>query len=223
MVKILAIDTCNSFCSVALIENGQIIETICSDETSKQAELLFSLILKILHNHNLKYSNLDMLALTVGPGSFTGIRAGIAAMHGMKLASKLPVVVVSCFEAIALNFTDTINKNISIVLDARRNQVYMQSFMHTISGMVSTLAPSLLDYEQAVRLIAQDSIIAGSGAELLEDLLKINKSYILNEDFNVITADMVAKAAWYKYLSNDINQELVPLYIRPSDAKLPKQ
>ncbi|MFV9876178.1 MAG: tRNA (adenosine(37)-N6)-threonylcarbamoyltransferase complex dimerization subunit type 1 TsaB [Rickettsiales endosymbiont of Dermacentor nuttalli] len=222
MVRILAIDTCNSFCSVALLENGSIIENACSDESSRQAELLFSLILKILDHQHLKYFDLDMLALTIGPGSFTGIRVGLAAMRGIKLASALPVISITCFEAIALNFETITNTNISVVLDARRNQIYIQNFIRKDLHIIPNTQPTLVNYSDVIELIAQDGIIAGSGIGLLEMLIDKDKSYILNKKFNVITADMVAKAAWYKYLNNEINQELVPLYIRPSDAKLPK-
>lgn len=93
MARILAIDTSAQNCSVAIIENNQIIADIIYNEKSRQAEILFSLIQQIFSKTNLSYNKIDALAVTLGPGSFTGLRVGIASARGICLASDKPLQI----------------------------------------------------------------------------------------------------------------------------------
>jgi len=98
---ILAFDTTNSTLSVALLEGEKILCQNLILESGKQSELLIPEIEKILQENKIWYQDLDLITATKGPGSFTGVRIGLAVARTLKIATNLPLILINSLEALA--------------------------------------------------------------------------------------------------------------------------
>ncbi|WP_282073042.1 tRNA (adenosine(37)-N6)-threonylcarbamoyltransferase complex dimerization subunit type 1 TsaB, partial [Janibacter hoylei] len=126
-VKILALDTTSGACSVALISDGQLIERFVQAERDHTRRLL-PMVDEVLAEAGMKLTDLNALAVSQGPGSFTGLRIAISSVQGLAFASGLPVVPVSSLAALALgarrSHPEWGQSPIVAMLDARMQQVY---------------------------------------------------------------------------------------------------
>ena len=125
-MKILAIDTSSKICSTAILENENLIDEINLDNGKTHSENLLPIISQILERNNLKLSDVDLIACSVGPGSFTGIRIGIASIKAIAEVNNIPIASVTSLETLAR--IDTSNKIKVCIIDARNNQVYFGIF-----------------------------------------------------------------------------------------------
>jgi tRNA threonylcarbamoyladenosine biosynthesis protein TsaB len=220
-MKILSINTSHGICSVALSENNQVICTKTDSEPSRQAERLFLTIDTMLKEANLSYADINAVAADIGPGSFTGIRIGLAAARGIAMAANIPVLGVTGFEALAQQASnDGITGKLLVALDARRGQVFVQCFCNGNAG-----EQALLEYSDisSVLLHKDDVVVMGDGAHHLEQPLKENGvTYSIIGKYPIPTAGMISLCAFYKLKSGDYDSNPSPLYIRAPDAKLPK-
>ena len=121
---VLALDTSATFVSVALLNEKQVFAVEEEDMERGQAEALMPMIRSVLVRARMKMSDINAIAVTVGPGSFTGVRIGLAAARGFGLALNIPVYGVTCFEAWAYH----ISRPCTVVLDSKRGDYFVQSF-----------------------------------------------------------------------------------------------
>ena len=117
---VLAIDTTTSVCSVALAKDGSLLAEIATNLPRTHSQRLLPMVENLMAETGLKPEDLELLAVTRGPGSFTGLRIGIATIKGMGLALDLPVVGVSTLQVLAHNFGEGL---VCPVLNARLDQV----------------------------------------------------------------------------------------------------
>ena len=157
---------------------------------------------------------LNAIAVNIGPGSFTGVRIGIAVAKGLKLVTKLPIIGVSGLLSLAC-LVPMRDKQILSVMDARRSQVYVQLFDKNYNALTKSL---LINYDQINEIIGDEELIlVGEGAHYLSPY--IIKKHSIYQASNVIDAKMVMMAANHMLLI-DKNYDLCqPLYIREADAK----
>lgn len=125
-MRLLAFDTAAAACSVAVMEDGALRAHRLVEMARGHAEALLPMIAETLAEAGLGYRDLDRLAVTVGPGAFTGLRIGLAAARGLALATGLPVVGVTTFEAIAHGAAADLPG--LIVAETKRADVYAQPF-----------------------------------------------------------------------------------------------
>jgi len=220
-MKILSIDTAHGICSVAVAENGAVIAQREEYEQSRQAERLFLIIEEILKENKLSYSQIDAIAANIGPGSFTGVRIGLAAARGIALAAKIPVIGVSGFESLEYKAKSFMaSEDILIAFDARREQVFTKFYSKGFGG-----EEALMSYGDVASLVKASSgfEVAGDAAELIMPHLSGNNlNYTIISDLKLPDAGMTALVALQKLSSEDYDVNAAPLYIRPPDAKLPK-
>lgn len=222
MNKILCFDVSNNSCSVAISEGQNILFFEEEKRPSMQAERLMVMIERALKNTGKKYSDLDYLAVTTGPGSFTGIRIGLAAAKGILYASNLKDVAINNFESAYYRLQMQVKNYDSafIILNAYRNQMYVQEFTQYGAGAT----PILIDNADIIELLSKKKgkvVCAGSGmAELYSELNGQNHLTILPR-FSTIKAIHIARLADDKINKNEIFP-ISPLYIRPPDAVIPK-
>jgi tRNA threonylcarbamoyladenosine biosynthesis protein TsaB len=142
MTTLLAIDTAGPRLQLALLVDER-VETVIEDMAQGQAERIFPAILQLLDRNGATYDDLDRIAVTTGPGSFTGLRIGLSAARGLGLALDRPVIGVPTLFALSL---DTGCDAAAVLLDARRGESYFQLF----SGPgIPVGAPALLSSEEA--------------------------------------------------------------------------
>ena len=221
-MTILAFDTTHGFCSVSIAKEGNILSSHVIEETSKQAEMLIPTIEKVLTESALDYKDIQTISTTVGPGSFTGVRIGLAAAHGLLLATKAAFFGISALEAVAWKVKQEQNINedltLHVVLDARRKELFLQSF--NISTLKPLSAAILCDYETAESLINEKpAIIAGNGIDVIKEHLSTSHQFVGSEFLP--DAESVAELAAFKLQRNEEGFPATPLYIRKPDAKIP--
>mgnify|MGYP003538741143 FL=1 len=129
-MKLLSVECSATPCSVALTEDNKILSSAFTNVKLTHSQTLMPMARSVLASSLTKISAIEALAVSVGPGSFTGIRIGISAVKGLAQAKNLPCVAVSTLEAMAENYSDT-DCFVCSVMDARCNQVYNALFKNT--------------------------------------------------------------------------------------------
>lgn len=208
---ILGLDTCLDACSAAVLEDGRLRATASHPMGRGHQEAIAPLVESVMGQAGLRFSGLDRIGVTIGPGSFTGLRVGLAFAKGLGAALSLPVVGVGTLAALAEPLGEDL---VFAVIDARRGQVYLQAFARGRSLM----APDVLAVNTAAARIAELSAgrpatLAGSGAALLADLMP---------GARLIPAPACDPAAVARLAGVQINPPVPrPLYLRAPDARLP--
>jgi tRNA threonylcarbamoyl adenosine modification protein YeaZ len=141
-VILLALESAMSAGSVAVCDGaGQVLAQRRSPPEAGQADRLIELIDAALDTAGVDYPDLDVIAVNHGPGSFTGVRAGVAAARGLALALGRPVIAVNTLEALAAAAGVQPAGTVVAAVDARRGQVYVQTFDHRLGRRSSASAP----------------------------------------------------------------------------------
>jgi tRNA threonylcarbamoyladenosine biosynthesis protein TsaB len=195
----LAIETATGFCSVAL-NDGKKLYFKQNSAPSMQSENLFSMIIEILDEAQLKISDLDTIITSNGPGSFTGIRIGVSAVRGMKIALD-KVKIIGLSSLVTLAYCASKKTNIIAAINAGRGDLYIQKFspdMKEISA-ISVINENQLDHEAI-------------GYELVAN----NPS---NKNLQINASTIIKLVEEHPFLLN--NPPPFPLYIKPADAKKP--
>ena len=180
-MKLLVCDTSNSNCSAGVFEDGKEICYELSFETKTHSETFMPLVHSVMERANIKHEDLDGYAVTVGPGSFTGIRIGVAAVKGMALAAGKKVIAVSSTEALARsceNATMTPKSETLIVpaIDARNNRVFAQAAEDdTLRSLIpedaydaDALAEKISKIPEVIYGKRRQILVVGSGATVLK-------------------------------------------------------
>lgn len=223
---VLAFDTCLGAVSVALAadEPGavRILAHACEERATGHAERLFPMIAAALTEAGLEFSAVKRVAVTLGPGTFTGVRTGVAAARGLALASGCEVVGATSLEVIARGAVSRLPdadamRPVVVAVDARRGQAYVQSFA---PGDRAPLGPpELLDIADAAeRMPDVDVVAVGSAAPMLAQAASAKGHHVrvAAERLEPDARDLAHLAFTLQPLS-----VVKPLYIRPPDAKPP--
>jgi len=197
-MKILAFDTSNDGLSVALLENEKTLQLIEIAENGKQTELLVVLIEEILRNNKIWYQDLNLIATTKGPGSFTGIRVGLSCAKALQIATNLPLITLDSLLVIAHKYR-TQNGKILAAIDAKMNEFFIAEFLAE-NGEINQISHSKLTTpeELAIMLQKKDHLLCGNA---------------LNKD-DKITADLIGQIA-FNHFKKDKSTNSNPMYLRP--------
>lgn len=211
-MKILGIDTAMAACSVALIDiaNGGTLASEYEPMERGHAEALAPMVDRVMRQAALPYSAIDRIAVTVGPGTFTGVRIGLAMARGLGLALDVPVIGIDTLTAIAAN--DASGSALLVTADARNGEVYAASFDGDRNPLraphvarVSDVLPELPPSGMLLGTAAQ-AILAASG----------------RHDVNVSSAGNLPVVARFAHLAAKAGTPTAmpsPLYLRSPDAK----
>ncbi len=203
-MKILAFDTTNNLASVAVMENDSILAYCATQQSSQQAEKLFHLIDKALKESGFSLSDIDIISVTNGPGSFTGVRVGLAAALGMQMNVKAKFIAITNFQVIAYQAKEK-GQDIAVLIDARRDQFYLQMFNSQLEALTN---PALLNQDDLKEMDLKNIILLGDGTKHLN-----------NQSSGNLDAAMLAKSVYF-YFKNNMYSPIEPLYVRDPDAKL---
>jgi len=209
---VLALDTALGACSVAVVRDGQVLASASEPMLRGHQERLAPLAAETMRAASLSFPEIDRVGVTIGPGSFTGLRVGLAFAKGLGLALDKPCVGVGTLEALAAS--DPGLGLTAAVIDAKRGQVYLQAFE---SG-VAVMAPDALPVETAAARLAElwrggPLRLIGPGAGLLADVAPgaevVERTAPDPAAIGTLAAKKPALAG------------ARPLYLRAPDAKLP--
>jgi len=212
-VKLLAVDTCLDACSAALWDEGRVVAALSEPMSRGHQERLAPQVAELMAQAGCAFAELDRIAVTVGPGSFTGLRVGLAFAKGLALALGIPCIGVGVLEALARGSGS--RGFAAACLDAKRGQVYLQIL---IDGR-PVMAPDVLPVEIAAARLAElwpggTARLVGSGAPLLASVLA--EAVVLTPpapDPGAVAEIAAAARAPFPPPR--------ALYLRPPDAKLP--
>lgn len=165
-MRILAFDTTNITLSVAILDNEKILAQRNIMEPNQHSTMLVPLIEECLNEAKIWYENLDLVAFTNGPGSFTGIRVGLSCAKAIAIATDLPVVGVSSLEAIAYSYKNE-NKKILVANDASLGELFIQEFDEKLKPVSEA---SLIKFDELTNFVPKDGfVLAGSAKNLIKD------------------------------------------------------
>lgn len=220
-MKILSIETCSKICAVAILEDLNVIKEISLDNGLTHSQTLMPLVNQIFEETNLKLSDIDLLVCDVGPGSFTGIRIGVATIKAFVDSLGIDAVGISSLHALALNSKE--DGVICSLIDARKENVYNSVFEikngnYEIKSdpYFETLDDLLLKLK---KYNTNNLTFVGDGAIKYKDkILSVFPTCTFLEN-NDLSAVNVGIAGYRAYKSNNYSG-VEPLYIRKSEAEV---
>jgi tRNA threonylcarbamoyladenosine biosynthesis protein TsaB len=223
-MKILAVDTATKSCSVAIIEGGSLSVELTTLKDQTHSKQLMQLIHKGLEMSGFSADKLDGLAVTVGPGSFTGLRIGVSTIKGFAHALDKPVVGISSLDALAWQCADR-SYLICPLLDARKSEVYSATYRYADDALTRKSPEKASAPEAAVMKIKEPCVFIGSGAQLYRKRLRTllgDLAHFAPKGQNIIRASSVAFLSMERFATSETvaAADLVPHYIRKSDAEL---
>lgn len=215
--SLLAFDSAGSACSAAVWRDGAVAAARFEPMARGQSERLVPMIEEVMAEAGLAYDALDAIAVTRGPGGFTGVRIGLATARGLALASGRPVIGLTGFEAVAaaVDPGERRGRPLAVLLDAKRREVYLQVFDAALSPLAAPCAVDPADL--AAALPPGPLLFAGDGLGVLGPLA---------EDQALST---VRQAEAARFLPFAATRPLPPagapppqpLYLRAPDVTLP--
>ena len=219
----LAIETATAACSVALWDDGaaagpEIVARFVAGGRG-QAEILAPMIAEVLAEAGIAASGVDRLAVTVGPGAFTGLRIGLAAVRGLALATGRPVFGLTTFETIAhgVPAAERAGRMLLVAVDSRRAEPFLQRFDADLRPLGEPEA--LLPQACAAQLPPGPLLVAGDGAALLRTVLADRPDTAFAAGPGLPEAAVLARLA--AALPEGGGLPPRPLYLRAPDVTLP--
>jgi tRNA threonylcarbamoyladenosine biosynthesis protein TsaB len=225
-MRVMALETSTLAGGVALLEDGHPVGEISLDVALTHSERLMAMVDQLLRDCRWTLGELSGLAVSVGPGSFTGLRVGIATAKGLALALDVPVAPVPTLDALAarLPFADA---PVCPVLDARKGEVYLSLYRAGGDRMERLWDYLALPPRAAAERIETPVILIGNGVPAcLPHLLQLGAKVRIAP-----AAQSLPSAATVGQLGHGVllggggvsGDELVPLYLRPSEAELSRR
>lgn len=223
-MRILAVDSSATSASCGVFEDGKRLSEFTLNIGLTHSQTLMPMIDAALKTAFIDISSIDLFAVSNGPGSFTGVRIGVAAIKGIAMAQNKPCIGVSTLEAMAYNHQQ--DCVVCAVMDARRNQFYNALFSiknNTVTRLCDDRAISAEDLSNELNELDSTIILVGDGAQLCYNLIGAqDKDNIIlsNENTRYQCAYGVAMAALAHSDKDAVSHEqLVPVYLRPSQAE----
>lgn len=223
---ILALDTSSKATSLAVARGESLLSSISELPDQKRSEALWTEVGKLLAGLGLTIGDLDVFSVCTGPGGFTGLRVGMAAVMGFAAATRKPLVGVTSLEAAALSASPA--QAICAVVNAYKGEVYSQLFSFDGDGlpvgenapMVSSLAEALERLEVNELVFVGDA--AEAGASEIETVASRREAVWTTVQSERVLAEHVARLAFLKYLrgETDTAASLKACYVRRSEAEI---
>lgn len=212
----LAFDTTANCCAIALLRDNVVIEKFIQDMDFGQSEILLPQIENMLKKQNIQFKDINLLAVCIGPGSFTGVRSSIACARAMSLANpNLAVTGISAFEAYvhSLSMTELSEVN-AVIIETKRDDFYFQMF----NGRLQKLCePCAMNYEDIItNLKGKPVTLIGNGVERFLDKPSGLVLHAIKMD-SVSNISDLAACAIEKFNNKKLNFPK-PLYLRAPDV-----
>lgn len=217
---VLAFDVASPNCSAVVWRDGTIIAQRMESGPKRHAERLVPLIGEVMDAAAMTFDELEAIAVTVGPGSFTGVRIGLATAKGLALATNLPVIGVTSFAAVAFGVSELerSGRNLLVVLETKRTDFYCQAFS---PDLVSLGPPAAIEPEALHELLpAPPMLLVGDGVERAINILGDSTTEVRAScGPGVADAAMVAAIAAGSPLAQTRAEFPSPLYLRPPNVR----
>ena len=224
-MKILGIDTSTMAANVAVLEDDKLICEYTINTKKTHSQKLMPMIENMLKLSDLDIKEIDAIAICVGPGSFTGLRIGMATAKAMAHVNNIPLIGVNSLEILGANM-DLCNRNICSLLDAQRNQVYMNKYILKDDKITELEEISIKPIDELLEEISssnEDWVLVGEAVyKYKEKIEEISNITIPSPANNITKASTLCFVARDKMLANDQVYNcynINPMYIRKSQAE----
>ena len=223
-MKTLSIETSSKICSIAILEDNKLIKKIELDNGLTHSETLMPLIKQILEETHFSLSEMDLLVCDIGPGSFTGIRIGVATVKAFSDSLNIPAVGISSLEALAYSIKD--NGYICSIIDCKNDNCYYALYSLNNSTYTLLEVPKADSVENCLNYISykypsSPITFVGDGSTIYYDTIKEHSSnfQFANNDFNNIDVYSLGIAGINKYNQYGKDKNLLPLYLKKPQAQ----
>ena len=216
MGYILNIHTATETAIINLTAGDKILGTLCNYETKRHASFLHIAIKELLDQHKISVKELNAIGISLGPGSYTGIRVGLATAKGLCYALKIPLITYSSLELMAISASNSakdINAFYCPMIDARRMEVYTAIYDYHLQEIMSPSALIINETSFAEVLKEHTIYFSGSGSVKFRGLVKSANAIFMDEELSSIS---LAKIAWQKFREKKFENVAYaqPLYMK---------
>lgn len=224
-MKVLGVDTSTSCGSVGLINDGEVISDYLLNIQGTHSERLLVAIELVLREARCPIESIDGWTISLGPGSFTGLRIGLSTVKGLAFATGKPVAGVSTLDVLASQIASTPHL-ICPILDARKKEVYTAFYRYEEGNLLKRLSPyQTMRPEDLVQKIKEETIFLGEG-------VKTYRGFLLNSlpSWSIFPPDSLhyPRGAMVAKLGSELLQKgvgfdistLIPIYVRSSEAEM---
>ena len=225
-MKVLGIDTSSNATSIAVIEDNKLMCEYTVNTKTTHSQKLMPMIENMLKISEINVNDMDMISICQGPGSFTGLRIGMATAKALSHVNNLPIVGVNSLELLAGNM-DLSDKKICSILDAQRTQVYMGQYKFENNKLVEIKSVDVVEIDELLEELKSSNeewILVGEAVYKYEDKIKeIENICVPAPSHNVNKASSLCTIAMNKYDQNiDVYDcyTINPVYIRKSQAEV---
>lgn len=224
-MKILAIDTSSQICSVSILEDKNLIIEKHNNNEKTHSQKLMPIIDDVFKEANLTLDNINLLACSQGPGSFTGIRIGISTIKAFADVKNIPVIGVTSLESLAYNITK--NGLISSMIDAKHDNVYFALYEKFENCYSIVENPILSNINSAINILKKYSnkiTFVGNGSVAYKSLIQDQLCNIefANENQNIQTSVSIGLSAFDKFNTTNYlpKYTISPIYLKKSEAEI---
>lgn len=225
-MKVLGIDTSTMATSISVVEDNKLICEYTINTKKTHSQKLMPMIENMMQMSDLSVKDIDMIAICIGPGSFTGLRISMATAKAIAHVRNLPIIAVNSLEILAANM-NLCNKKICSILDAQRSQVYTAKYKFDGNELIEIANIDVVEIEDLLKDLSdtdEEWILVGEAVYKYEDMIKdIENIKIPAPSHNVTKASSLCSLAIDKYNKNiDIYDcyTINPMYIRKSQAEV---
>lgn len=228
-MKILSIDTSSNICGVSILENTELLCILDNNTGRTHSENLMPMIDEVFKKTDLNIKDIDLIVCDIGPGSFTGIRIGIATVKAFKDSLNIPCIGISSLEALAYNVTNDSNLICSI-LDAKNDNCYFALYEKKDNIIETLIEPQAEDIQSAIAILKSyiednyntfNITFVGDGSKVFQSQIKetFNESEIIDKNLDNLNSYNLGICGLKNYLNGQVNKEILPLYLKKPQAQ----
>jgi tRNA threonylcarbamoyladenosine biosynthesis protein TsaB len=216
MSYILNLHTATETAIINVAKDEEVLGTFINYDTKQHAALLHTAIRELLETNNIDIKKLNAVGVSSGPGSYTGIRVGLATAKGLCYALNIPLLTFNSLELIALSAAKFMKDDKALycpMIDARRMEVFTAVYSYTLQELIPPSAMILDENSFADILNLNKVYFSGSGNDKFKSITKSANSFFINE---TISTESLAAISWKKFKENNFEDipYVQPLYIK---------
>ncbi len=230
MALILCIETSTNICSVALVRNGEVLSSLEEHQVNSHATLLTVLIEKIMKDKRIEMNELDAVAVSSGPGSYTGLRIGVSVAKGICFAIKKPLIALTSLQILATRIIiaakDVCSEPGTLIcpmIDARRMEVYSALFDSEMN-CIGEIKAEIIDSDSYASILGESKIIfAGNGSDKCRSIITHSNAVFVTDIYPLASAmAFTANEAYVSQRFEDVAY-FEPFYLKDFIATIPKR
>lgn len=229
-MKILSIDTSSNICGVSILDDNNLICNLDNDTGRTHSENLMPMIKDALSKAKITLNEIDLIVCDIGPGSFTGIRIGIATIKAFSDSLNIPCIGISSLEALAYNINNNSNLVCSI-LDCKNDNCYFALYERKEKIFETLIEPQAEDINFTLAILKsyiEDNFensnitFVGDGSKIYQNQIKetFKEAQIADENQDNLNSYNLGICGYEKYMNNENpNEEILPLYLKKPQAQ----